>query len=220
MEKQDSSRAWLVVGLVVVVVSAVALAPSVGAYPTCLDLMPTADLAGARTVCLQVEADGHDTPFSPGTGVHLFTEVGVTDWLEIGADLTDLNGEVEPFLDAKVLLAAETARTPALSVGIYTLGDPGPAQVYLALAKQAGDFRAHTGLTTDGTARGMFGLEWAAGERTAVLADWVTGPEAYHTLGVCQDLGGGFGGLLYYARSNTAATEDFVGLNVAWEGSW
>ena len=141
-------------------------------------IMPTADLIGARTLSLQVEADGHDTPFSPGTGVHLFTQVGVTDWLEVGADLTDPNGEVEPFFDAKVVLGAETERSPALSVGIYTLGDPGPAQVYLSLAKQAGDFRAHTGLTTDGTARAMFGLEWAAPERTTVLADWLTWRQA------------------------------------------
>jgi len=220
MSRHTSRHAPYTIGLALAVLAAAALGPPAGAYPTCLNVMPTADLIGARTVSLQLETDGRGTPFSVGAGVHLFTEVGVTDWCEVGMDLTDLNGETECWFDAKLQLAAETAAHPAVAVGAYLIGDDGPPQYYLALAKQAGDFRVHTGLTGDDPLRGMFGLEWAAAERTTVLADWITGPETYHTLGVCQDLGGGWGALLYYARNNTTTTEDFVGLNVGWGGSW
>jgi len=203
---------------VVAALAATALPAAAGqACPTCLNIMPTADLMGERTVSLQLEADGRGTPFATGAGLHLLTQAGVTDWCEVGMDVADLNGPTEVYFDAKVLLAAETAARPAIAIGACVIGQPGPPQYYLSLAKQAGDFRTHAGLTKDGMLRGMCGLQWAASEQTTLQADWITGPEAYHSLGVVQDLGGGFSGFVYYARNNTERTEDFMGLNVAWE---
>jgi len=190
------------------------------AYPTGLNLIPTADVLEPGALSVQVESDGYPTPFSPGTVGYVMAEVGLAKRLEAGVDLMDINAGTRLQVNAKWQFVPESAHLPAMAIGLldveHTADFNGP---YLALAKGAGDFRLHAGWLTRRGQRAMLGAEYWPTDRTGIYADWTSGAGAYHSLGITQDVGHGLWVSAYYARGNTDGAEDFVGLNLDWEAS-
>jgi hypothetical protein len=198
---------------------ALALASRALAYPTSLNLMPVADSLEAGTLRLEVELDGDPTPFATGTGWQVYTQYGITDRLEVGLDVVDVNLGSRCQLNAKWVVAPESNEMPALAVGLLEANHGAvSSDWYVVLSKDVSPVRVHAGALSDDSLRGMLGAEYWFGEDTGVAADWATGPGAYHSLGVYQHLGGGLWGTLYYGRGNTSSDGGFVGLNVLWEG--
>jgi hypothetical protein len=185
--------------------------------------VPTADVIEPGAFSLQLEADGAPNPLLEGGQVHLFTQFGVSQGLEVGVDLTNLNHEVEWYADAKWQFVAESDSRPAVALGVLNLTNrEGDRPWYLALSRDLPnlDSRLTVGFLRGDLRRGMIGLVRSLAPRTALQMDWTTGPEACATLGLSQDLGHDLCGLLYYAHNNTRSGEDFVGLNLTWTGAW
>ncbi len=190
------------------------------AWPTSLNLIPTADVLDRGTARFELESDGSHTPFTGDTDAYLCTQYGLTSRLEIGADCLDLAGDARLQANAKWQFVPEHRDVPAMAVGVADMGRVGLfSQWYLALAKDVGPLRLHAGCLTDDALHGLFGAEYRIGDHTEVLADWTSGAGAYSSLGLWQDLGRGLSMTAYYARNNTPDDGDFVGLNLSWETS-
>ncbi len=193
------------------------------AYPTCLNMVPTADVMAPGSFSVQFEIDGDPTPFARGGSYHALTQFGITPGLEIGLDRLDLNGETHWSADAKWQFVRETARRPAAAVGVTSLLHRGAdTQWYAALSKDVGRgaLRLTGGLAHDASSRGLVGAELAVSATSAVLTDWSTGSGGYATVGLARDLGPATSVLLYWGHSNTRGDGDFVGLNLCWQGLW
>jgi len=196
-----------------------ALPRSASAHPTSLNMIPVADSMDAGTLRLEVELDGHATPFASGAGWQVYGQYGLTDRLEVGLDVVDANLDSEWQWNAKWQVMPESSDLPALAIGRLDANHRGLLDDwYAVLSKDVACVRVHAGALRDGATRGMFGAEYWPGENTGVAADWTTGPGGYSSLGVYQHLGGGFWGTLYYARGNSPDDGGFAGLNVLWEG--
>ena len=212
----------------IAVTAAILLAGWTGAawaYPTALNLIPTADVADRGTCNLQVEFDGSHTPFTGEGAVQLYSEFGLGRRFEAGVDLVDLNRCAEWHADAKWQFLPESRGWPAMAVGAVGVARNGPdvrcsldADWYVVLSRDVGRARLHGGYLNEDSGRALFGAEYQLAEPTSLLADWTTGPEAYHTLGLAQDVGGDCTVLLYWARNNTRHAGNFVGLNLSWTG--
>jgi len=203
-------------GLVLV---GLALPLSASAYPTSLNVIPVADSMDAGTLRIEVELDGHATPFAAGAGLQIYSQYGVTDRLEVGFDVADLNLDSEWQWNAKWQVTPESGDMPALAIGRLDASHRGLLDNwYAVLSKDVACLRLHAGALEDGALRGMLGAEYWPTDRTGVAADWTTGLGGYYSLGVYRNLGGGLWGTLYYARGNAPGDGAFAGLNVMWEG--
>jgi len=205
--------------LVLAVLPLLALGP-VCAYPTSLNIIPTADPMARGDVRLEVEWDGATTPLGTGGSVGTYLQVGVTDRLEVGLDVLDLNHRADWQFNLKVLVQAESASCPAIAVGLMDVGDAPLANAYLVMSRQVGPVRVHAGLSRTAGTQGLFGLEYYWDDLTGGLLDWTTGPEGYATVGLYRDLGRSLYGVLYYARGNARGADDFVGLDIYTEFAW
>lgn len=175
----------------------------------------------ARTLRIEVESDGDPTPFSDDSALQVYTQLGSTDRLEVGSDVVDVDFDSQYQSTAKWLAVPESDDGPAVAIGLLDMTNSGPlSDWYVVLSKDVGEVRLHGGCLSDGAGRGMVGMEYWPTERTGLLADWMTGPEAHLAGGIYHDVGDGFGGSVYYARNNTRADGDFAGLNFCWEGAW
>jgi hypothetical protein len=197
---------------------AFALGAEAWAYPTSLNIMPTADVLDQGALAVEIESDGEPTPVSPGSEVGLFTQLGVASCLEIGWDVCGLEAESYTVLNAKWRLVEESGARPAVAVGLL---DPTHGRLlspwYVVATRYLGDVGVHGGYLDDGRGRAMLGFESALAERTWLLADWISGPGAYHTFGVYHELTDRLSVNLYYGRGNDRAAGHFVGLNLRWE---
>ncbi len=203
-----------------VVALSLAAAP-VLAYPTSLNLIPSADVMDARTVRVALELDGHATPFSEDAGLYLCTQFGVTDRLEIGFDLNEINYDSDWAVNAKWQVVPENDSTPAVAIGVWDATRWGAlSDWYVVASKDAGNCRLHGGFRHNGPNRGFVGAEYFVTDRFEFMADWTTGHDEYLAGGAFYDLGHGLGTFAYYARSNSTRDGDFVGLNAVWEGPW
>ena len=201
-----------------------ALALSVAApacsYPTSLNVIPSADVLDPGIVRIELESDGAHTPFTGDADAYLFTQYGFTSRFEAGVDLVNLGTGPSAQLNAKWQFLPEGRDVPAAAVGVLDLAHSGLfSGWYVTLAKDAGPVRLHAGCVVDDSPRAVLGAEYCPTDHTELLADWTTGPKAYHSAGVGQDLGHGLWLWAYYARDNTRGAGDFAGLNLSWETS-
>lgn len=198
------------------------LAAAALASPTGLNLIPTADVMPRHYLNVQLESDGYPTACSRGSNRYLLTQFGLRDDLELGFDVCDLGGENDFSLDAKWQFCRETPRRPAMAVGVMNVWVPDCETVYyLALSKTVltPDTRLTLGVQRDGTGRFLVGASHDLGERVALLADFTSGPGGYATLGVSVALTPQWYLQPYYGWNNSSGGEDFMGLNLTWEGS-
>jgi hypothetical protein len=190
------------------------------AFPTSLNVIPSADHMTRGTVRVEVELDVAASPLGEDPLWQLYTQVGVTDRLEVGFDWWDVNQDSQWQANAKYQVVRESDRRPAVSVGLFDITRGELANPYVVASKEAGSFRLHAGALHDDTLRGMLGAEVYLSDDSELIADWTTGPWAYATLGYYRELADEVGALLYGGLCNTRAEDDFVGLNVYWEGPW
>jgi hypothetical protein len=195
----------------------------VGACPTCLNLLPTAEVLEGGSYTVQLEVDGASRPPLEGARVHLLSGVGVGHGVEVGLDVIDLNAASAWSADAKWQLFAEDERRPALALGGLDLSNrAGGRQWYVVASRDVRRLEAQLtlGLLSGDVNRGMVGFARALDARTDLQADWMSGPESHATVGLSRELSEGWSGLVYYARNNTREGDDFVGLNLTYSGAW
>ncbi len=194
-----------------------------GACPTALNVMPTADVMSEGRLNIQTEVSGDAAHLTDDTGWSLFTEVGLTRQVEVGADLVDIGGDSDWVLDAKWQLIVETSSRPAIAIGVLGVNRGADRGYYAAAAESfgSGGARFHAGiLHTRTTTAGMIGAEAQIAPETAILADWITGPDGLTGWGINRALTGGYDLRVFYLDSNSGEADDTLGLNLCWEGEW
>jgi len=196
-----------------------AVASLAGAYPTSLNIIPSADVLEQGQGRLELEWNV-DPSASAGSTLGAYLQAGLTNRLEVGLDVLDLTRQADWQLNLKWLVCPEGASAPAIAVGLMDAGEGLLDNAYLMLSRQMGQFRAHGGLSRTAGTQGLFGLEYYWDEQTGVVTDWTTGPEGYATLGLWRDFGGGVQAVAYYARGNTRDLGDFIGVDVYTEFGW
>ena len=117
---------------------------SAWAGPTGLTAIPTADVLDPMTASLEFEAEGRRVPFGGDCDRFVLLQIGLPRSLEAGID-TCTTGSEGPWLNAKWVMMNETLRFPAVAVGLQSVGKDTTAEPYLALSRDVGNVRLHTG---------------------------------------------------------------------------
>lgn len=190
------------------------------AYPGALNLIPTTDVMSKDSLRLAYEADGKNQPYDSGYTEYIYTQFGVSDKLEVGFDVYDVDGASTKYFNAKYLVTAGDSRLPAVAVGTMLVGSESKPSYYAVGSRNYGETRLHAGIQSQSNRTwGIFGLDHAISDRLCLLADYQSGSGKYHTLGICWEQSPSLGVTLYFVRNNTASlrdTEDYVGLNLAY----
>jgi len=197
------------------------IASAAAAYPTALNILPTADMLPPGKMRCELEWDVAVQPAAPPTG-SIYLQCGLLDWLEGGLDAEHLTENPRWRFNCKVRILKETKMQPALAVGAMNIqGFDAPSEVYIVASRQRGRLRLHSGLwLQEGTGQAMGGFEYDWNERTGLLGDALAGQEGYWTLGVYQALGNDMYACLYGAWGHAEKAERFVGLNLCLEFNW
>lgn len=200
--------AWLAAG-----------ASAAWAYPTDLNVVPTAETLKAGSVSVQWEMDSPGLPGDRRSTPLLLTQVGITDRLEAGIDFYDVGDSSRGYANAKFALLREKDGMPALAVGAWNLAEGVTAQPYLVATSTFGITGVHLGtLRAGGQWEGMAGIGLALGGGWRVQADGLTGNGGYATLGASYTLANGWAIQLYRSRARDRdARADFTGLNISWK---
>ncbi len=211
-----SLSCWAIISLGICV-----LASAATAYPTALNIIPTADILPPHTMRGELEWDIVWPPASPPTG-SLYLQCGLTAWLEGGLDVESLTENPLWRFNLKARILRETNTQPALAMGLMNMkGFASLPDVYIVISRQKGPWRFHGGLwRQEGTCQAMGGFEYYWNERTGFLGDAIAGQEGYWTLGVYQALGKDIYACLYGAWGHSEKAGRFVGLNVCTEFNW
>ena len=110
-----------------------------------------------------------------------------------------------------------------MAVGVLGLAhwaDEGAWYVVMSEEVPRAPVQVTAGFQRDDSGRGLVGVQYGISEAWTAYADWETGPEAFATLGVGRTLSKAASLTLYYARSNTAREDDYVGLYLNVVGMW
>lgn len=184
------------------------------AYPTSLNIIPTADTLPSQAYVIYVEGD-----VGAPTTADLRTQFGFSEDWEVGLDVVRVPTGTAVQVNTKWRLIDERERTPNVSVGVFNVNVANTAtmQPYLAVSQDAGDLRWHAGLLINGL-RGMLGVEYRASDETSIIADWTMGAGNYATLGVAHEFSDRYCLQAYYALNNTAGGGNYIGVRLA--GTW
>lgn len=179
----------------VLALCALALSPQI-AFGCCsgLGVIPTAETVGADQYGVEFQFDG---PFPVrSTDVYIInTEFGLGDRFEAGVDY-DLSDGVatRALINAKYLLAVGTPRSPAVAVGVCSVGRHTKATPYAVLTQEFTGCRGHLGVMhTEDHNRVFVGVDKALAERWTVMADYTAGDEGWSSLGANYQFTDGFG---------------------------
>ncbi len=190
------------------------------AYPSALNLVPTADMMGANQLKLSYESDGHNQPFGDEQAEYIYSQVGIGDKLEFGVDLYDIRHSNEAFYNAKYLVTAEKDNVPAIAIGARCISAVCKTSLYAVGYRSFEKARLHFGAETqDGENYLMFGADYDLGSGVSLLADWETGVGQYSTAGIYWQASKAASLGLYWAHNNTASlrdTYDYLGGYVAY----
>ena len=193
-------------GLLSAIAVAALLLKSVSAYPTALNLIPTADILEANNLRVAYESDGKNQPFGQPNFQYIYTEYGIGDRLEFGVDGYDVTHAGQLYYNAKYLLLSENASIPAIAAGVWTVSAETQPAYYLTGYKSLNKLRLHAGVESQaGTGRLQFGVDYTLTPDLSVLADYQTGVGRYHTIGLFYTPTSRIGINIYYAHNNTPA---------------
>ena len=186
------------------------------AYPTGLNVIPTADVLEPKSFRIEFENDGCSRLFSAESERYWLLQAGIAPGLEVGVDAYYLE-ETSTMLNAKYAVLEESDSAPALAFGAFDIGEGGSPTYYLAAAKSFGRHRFHAGAI--GNRRHsdpMAGYEFELDDSAWLLFDWIRGDENYLTAGVYVEnkLGGGIS--LAFGFPNSGEGENMVLLNLSW----
>jgi hypothetical protein len=187
------------------------------AFPTSLNLMPTADMLQPGSLRMELENDGAPSLFASGAESYLLLQYAPSSRLEVGLDLYAVGESNRPLLNAKWLLLAEEKRRPALALGLMELGPGCSPTGYLVGTKELGPrFRGHLGAgLCDGRSALLWGGEWQLSENDYLVMDWTTWSSGYLSLGLYHEAQPGLGLNLAWAWPNDRSESGLLILNVS-----
>lgn len=152
---------------------------------TGLVIIPTAETVGADHYIIEPQFDGTFPPRRAETRI-LNTEFGLGDRCEAGVDF-DLSRDPPTRLlfNAKYLLLAGGAGTPALAVGVTNVGHDVRSAPHLVATLRSRALRGHLGAARiEGETRWFFGADHALSGRLTLMADYTSGQENFSSAGI------------------------------------
>jgi len=192
-----------------------ACAPAAWAYPTCINLVPTAKTVGAGAVSVQWESDGESGRKSAH---YIYTQFGLSDQFEVGLDFYDVGTGARLYGNAKYVLFPEGRGLPGVAAGMWNIADGIVAEPYFVASRTLGSFALHAGSARSG---GKWEVVGGAGvsvlKSLSVQADILSGIGGYTTYGATYALPGDLGLTLYHTRCrDRTADADYTGVNLSW----
>jgi len=186
------------------------------AYPTSLNIIPTADLLDPGSMRIEFENDGYSRIFTADSESYWLFQTAVGPRLELGVDVYDTE-EPNYMANAKYALLAESDRSPALAFGALDVGEGGPPSYYLAAAKDFGPSRLHAGGIGDRhKVNPMLGCEFQVARSSWLLFDWIDGDENYLTAGIYLETRSGPAFNIAVGFPNSGENSNLTFANVSW----
>jgi hypothetical protein len=177
--------------------------------------MPTADMLDPGALRLEWERDGYPNAFCGEGESYLLAEVGLSERLEAGLDVYQLEDARALAFNAKYLLMRGAGKRPALALGLLDLGHGLKPVWYLSAGRDVGGVRAHLGASRCGNRNAaLAGVEYELRPSLYLLADWASGDEGYGTLGLYWETAGGLAFNVAYGRPNDSEAPDLVLVNI------
>lgn len=189
------------------------------AYPTSINIIPTADIMDVGTASVSIESDGKASLVSHNGELQLYTQFGITPRFEAGIDLPDSLDRSRIWLNAKWQICSETKTRPSLAIGVLDPTREGIfSEWYLVASKDVGKLRLTSGYLDSRyqSQQEMIGVSHEIKNIGTLSMDWTTGTYGYHTFGIYRDLTDSMGMFAYYARANASSEDDYLGLAVCW----
>lgn len=187
------------------------------AYPTSLNVVPTANILPAGDIQLLFESDGHSNPFEKDSTQYLYSQIGILDHLEVGVDLYDFGGENVMTYNAKVQLMPESDRLPAMAIGAMDISKETTPGSYLVGSKNIGPWGLHAGIAHQADQTwAMLGTNFTVNQKISLAADYQTGDGQEGTVGVNYSLTPAMGLSVYYSKNNTESSADYVGAYIGY----
>ncbi len=203
----------------VAVLLVVGLSP-VWAGPTGLTVIPTADVLGPAAASLEFEAEGRRVPFGGDCDRFVLLQIGLPQSLELGIDACVTSSE-GPWLNAKWVMMNETLRFPAVAVGLQGVGRDTTAEPYLALSRDVGRVRLHTGaIRLDHHTSWILGAESSLGPGLGVCGDYVSGNAGTASLGLSWEISDTIAVAAARIFANDSEGEDNWYLNLGYAIAW
>ncbi len=203
----------------VAVLLVISLSP-VWAGPTGLTVIPTADVLEPATASLEFEAEGRHVPFGGDCDRFMLLQIGLPQSLELGIDgcVTSSEG---PWLNAKWVMMSETPRFPSVAVGLQSVGKDTTAEPYLALSRDVGRVRLHTGaIRLEHHNSWIFGVESSLGPGLAVCGDYVSGTAGTTSLGLSWEISDTIAVAAARIFANDSEEEDNWYFNLGYALAW
>lgn len=189
------------------------------AYPTSLNVIPTADILDWGSMRLEYENDGYSRVFAAGSENYWLFEMAVGPRLELGVDVYDTD-KASYMANAKYELMMESDRSPAVAFGAVDVGEGGCPTYYLAAAKDLGSTRLHAGgIGNRHAANPMLGLELGVTRNSWLLFDWIDGAENYLTAGIYLETKHGPAFNMAIGFPNSSHNSNLALVNVSWTWS-
>ena len=186
------------------------------AYPTSLNVIPTADILDAGNSRIELENDGYSRMFTADSENYWLFQTAVSPRLEFGIDIYDAD-ETEYMANAKYALLEESDRSPAASFGALDVGQGGSPSYYLAAAKDFGDNRLHAGgIGSRHKVNPMLGWERKLAENSWLLFDWIDGDENYLTAGLYVEPKSGPAVNIAIGFPNARENSNLTLVNLSW----
>ncbi|MCS7225342.1 MAG: hypothetical protein NZ959_12445 [Armatimonadetes bacterium] len=192
-----------------------------GAYPTSLNVIPTAEVLESGQMRLELEQEGFPSLTSSRAHSLILFQMGLGRSWEVGIDFYDVRRSQEPFLNAKFQIQRQVRRQPSLAVGVLNVGRRGTPAFYAAMSQRVGSGGIHLGaMKRAGRGDWLLGAEYPVGPRLWLLSDWTSERDGWITLGVYGEWASGFGVTVAYGRPNRSSGSHLLLVNLLWVWSW
>lgn len=205
--------------LAVLIIGMLMIPGMTSAYPTSLNVIPTADLLDRGASRIEFENDGYSRMFAADSENYWLFETSFSPRLEFGVDIYEAE-ETSFMANAKYALMEEGDRSPAIAFGALDVGEGGSPSYYLAAAKDFGASRLHAGGIGDRhKANPMLGWELQVAKASWLLFDWIDGDENYLTAGVYVETKHGPAINIAVGFPNSDENSNLALVNVSWTWS-
>lgn len=200
---------------------AISLLPGiVMAYPTSISVVPSCGVAEPKTLVLAYEAEGHRQPYDTGYGEYFFSQIGVTDKLEVGVDIYDYNHTSTTYYNAKYLVFSESKEKPGLAAGFMLAGNHSGTLYYAMASRTFNGICCHLGFGAEpGVKKLLLGASYTINDKFSVAADYQSARSGCFTGGVNYSLSNDSSIYLYNTIYNDSDSDDdnYIGLNYSYK---
>jgi opacity protein-like surface antigen len=199
------------------------LSQAAQALPKVLLWVPSTDMVGAGTMHLEFESDAQKQPFADGYEMYVYSQYGITDRLEVGVDLFDIEHDKDTYFNAKYLVTNESEKLPAIAVGVLDIGKGDDPSYYVVGSRTYDKVRYTFGAEgCKDTAYGLIGLELTLNPQFTFLTDYMSGHNGYSSVGLQYNPTKDLSLKLYYSYSNAKelrADNNYVGFMTSYDFS-